>query len=319
MRRSRWRLAVLLLAVLVRAAPSQQVEVRDAESAFDSNQWNAAPVPRFDLQVSAAVLLPWADSGGRPTARQRALSGLGLVAAGSTFRAGRYRAAVRELILGLRDLDCSGLPRGERILAALALREVATASNYRLLHEAADQQTWTLGQQLATEGPLQLPAMDLLLLHLLVREQSARSGGKDDVEPLQAIARAATCTERLGAHRCADAAWLLVRRLRGEAVPDDLLLAVCWPASLLTDPQHTWIGIVAAGEVTAAARASVLPQLDRLLAARNPEHADHPGSWAPAAGGDRAETTAWHLWTLGRANRLLVQDARMAPAAPTPR
>jgi hypothetical protein len=94
------------------------------------------------------------------------------------------------------------------------------------------------------------------------------------------------------------------------------LLPLPWPAA---DPQHTWIGIVAAGEVTAAARTPVLLQLDRLLAARNPEDADHPGSWEPAAGCDRAETTAWHLLTLDRANRLLVQDARTAPPAATPR
>ena len=315
-----WKLlsALLSLAVLATPVPGQQVEELGSGSAFDTNQWNAAiarPAPRFDLRNSGEGLLAWADPAARSTVRQQALAVLGLAATGSTMRSGPHRRAVKQVVIGWRAEDWSRLSRGERILLTFAVHEVATASASRLLDEFADDQAWSLRQQLANDVALALPAMDLLLLHLLVRQQDSRRDGAEVAEQLRLLARAASCSDKLGSHRRTDAAWLLVRRLRGEAVPDDLLLAVCWPANPLADPQHTWLGVTAAGEVTAAARAPLLPQLERLFAARNPATADLPASWEAGNCGDRIEATAWHLQTLHAANRLLAMDARAAAAA----
>ena len=313
----RRRLVVPFLSLLVplpHAAASQQQQEREqelvvVEGAFDSNQWNAAlarPQPRFPVEPSASVLLPWADEHTVGTARQRALGALALTAAGSTMRAGPHRYSLKVMTNGVRRLDLTTLPLGDRLLAIVAFYEGWSASNYESLRVHATREAKALRHDLGGTTPLVLPAMDLLMLHQLATHAATGSHDAALTEGLRTLAHAATCSDRPGVHRRSDAALLLVRHLRGEAVPADLLLAVCWPTNPVADPQHTWLGVVAAGLVTAAERAPLLPQLDRLLAARRPANAAADGgSWDPAGGLDRAETTAWHMMTLGRANALV--------------
>lgn len=143
--------------------------------------------------------------------------------------------------------------------------------------------------------------------------QSTSMNPQPWLRDLRIAAHAAACSDRPGASRRSDAARLLTRQLRSEPVPADLLLAVCWPTNPVLDPVHTWLGVLAAERVTAAERAALLPQLERLLAAR---HVDTAGelaaSWEPAGELSRAATTAWHMRSLGHANTLWRTDRRAA-------
>jgi hypothetical protein len=308
-----------MLGSLAASAPGQQsVEVVGPGGAagFDVNQWNEAvrgAGPSLQLAIDVGTLLPWQEQKAEPSARQLAIGLLGICGAGSTMRVGPHKQTVKALVGALKEQDFPALPRSERMLSVLTLYEVAVASRYQLLFPAADQQASALAKQLAAETPLSLPAMDLLLLHLLAMPRGNRTSAAELVAQLRTIAHAAGCSERQGTSRRIDAALLLVRRLRGESVPDDLLLAVCWPSDPLLDPQHTWIGGLAAGELPAAARAPLQPQLDRLLAARRADTAPQAGSWDPAAGCDRSETTAWHLQSLQRASAWKAAEAAPAP------
>ena len=284
---------------------------------FDVKQWNEAlgitSGPRLRLTIDVHALLPWQQQKTEPTARQLALGLLGICGAGSTPRSGPHRLTAKSLVDALKQQDFPALPRSDRILAILTLYEVASTCNHQLMLAAADQQAAALATQLADAAPVSLPAMDLLLLHRLAMPRGNRTSAAELVAQLRTIAHAAGCSDRKGTSRRIDAALLLVRRLRGESVPDDLLLAVCWPSDPLLDPQHTWIGVLAAGELPAAARAPLQPQLDRLLAARRADTAPQAGSWDPAAGADRSETTAWHLQSLQRASAW--KRVAAAPAA----
>lgn len=311
---------VSLLAMLL---PGQQQEqVLSRESAFDTNQWNAgiglgggAP-PHFPLQPSVAVLLPWAAPDSDATVADLVLGVRGLLVTGSTMRGGERRAELKQMVIRIRQLDRSQLTFGERLGTTVLLYDTGVASSYATLHKLADGFAEQLQRELAASTPSVLPACELLELHLLVERVEGRSPQAPWLRDLRNMAHAATCSDRPGASRRSDAALLLVRSLRGERVPADLLLAVCWPTNPLLDPWHTWLGVLAAERVTAAERAPLLPQLERLLRARHGEDdGERAGSWEPAGERSRAATTAWHLRSLGLANTLWSADEQAAARA----
>lgn len=317
--RSRCLLApfVSLLAMLL---PGQQQEqVLSRESAFDTNQWNAdiglgggAP-PHFPLQPSVAVLLPWAAPESTATVADLVLGVRGLLVTGSTMRGGERRAELKQMVIRIRQLDRSQLTFSERLGTTVLLYDTRVASSYATLHKLADGFAEQLQRELAASTPSVLPAFELLELHQLVERVQGCSPQAPWLRDLRTVAHAATCSDRPGASRRSDAAQLLVRLLRGEHVPADQLLAVCWPTNPLLDPVHTWLGVLAAERVTSAERAPLLPQLERLLAARHGEDAgERAGSWEPAGGLSRAATTAWHLRSLRQADTLWSADERAA-------
>jgi hypothetical protein len=308
---------VSLLAMLL---PGQQQEqVLSGESAFDSNQWNHRDSPARELSVhfpllpSVGVLLPWAAPESNATVTDLMLGIRGLLVTGSTLRGGERRKEVKQMVGRIRQLDRSQLSFGERLGTTVLLYDTSVASSYPTLHKLADGFAEQLQRELAATTPCVLPALELLELHLLVERVQGVSPQAAWLGDLRAAAHAATCSDRPGASRRSDAALLLVRQLRGERVPADLLLAVCWPTNPVLDPVHTWLGVLAAERVTAAERAPLLPQLERLLAARHGPAADErAGSWEPAGELSRAATTAWHMRSLRQADMLWSADRRAA-------
>lgn len=311
---------VSLLAMLL---PGQQEEqVLSGESAFDSNQWTwcvglgRPAAQHFPLLPSVAVLLPWASPESTATVADLVVGVRALLASASTIRPGEDRRELKEMVRRIRLLDRGQLSFGERLATAVLLYDVAVASSYPALQKFATRCAAELQRELAAAAPCVLPALDLLTLHQLVQRAEQFAPQASWVRELRAAAHAATCEDRLGASRRNDAALLLVRQLRGEHVPADQLLAVCWPTNPVVDPVHTWLGVLAAERVTAAERAPLLPQLDRLLAARHDTAAGElAGSWEPASELSRAATTAWHVVSLGAANALVREDERAAARA----
>lgn len=234
------------------------------ESAFDSNQWNAnfgrdrIAAVHFPLPPSVAVLLPWAAPESSATVADLVLGVRALLATGSTMRVGAQRAELTQMVARIRKLDRSHLTFGDRLGTTVLLYDTSVASSSPTLHKLADGFAEPLQRELAASTPCVLPAFELLELHQLVERVEASSPQAPWLRDLRNVAHAATCSDRPGASRRSDAALLLVRLLRGERIPADLLLAVCWPTNPELDPVHTWLGVLAAERVTAAERAPLL-------------------------------------------------------------
>lgn len=283
-------------SVLLAAASTQA-------QAFDDAPFPAPPPRRFDVEPGLSLLA--AAWHAEPTGITMAAAMLAFLENGSTMRSGPYRLQVKELARLLSDRGpappaCE--PLLPRLLAAIAMHQAAMLSNYQPLE--GPTAAWITAVSLQASDPARPPLSpeEHCLLRLLVRELDwHRSTAEPDAK---AAVRDARVAFRLGASRRADAAHFLARSLAGEAIPDDLLLAMTWPADATADPLHTWFAVVALCTVAKPRRDVLLPQLDRLVAARVPAGAaEHAGTWAPAGDFDRLTTTALFTMCLGIANQ----------------
>ncbi len=202
-------------------------------------------------------------------------------------------------------------PLHEDVLVAFALTSVAASSHYKALGPDAVKHVAVLCARL-TDGSEEPPsAEDQVLLRMLFWYLPSMPGVERDLlERCEGAAKGARTSFRLRDERSA-AAKLLVRRLDGEDVKIDDLLAAVWPKDVAHDPMHTWFGVYAAALAPRERRDGLLTSLGAVVAARTATDADDPGTWSPAGGFDRITTTALNTMVLATANGALTPAPRL--------
>jgi hypothetical protein len=258
----------------------------------------------FDAQPGITALVETVAVDPSLSLRQLAAIALTLHAEGSTLSDGPQHATLREVMARIRSgtPPPQPLPVFDELLVATALlragndgrkslRNSARESLERLCHLATD-----------TNVP-PFDAEQHLLFRLLAAEVKVSGQFRADVLQLveNTVTHARVSFHR-GAERRSDAAHDLARAIGGERIPDDQLVALTWPADLLADPLHTWIGVMAASRTALRTRQATLSGLLPVALALG--RGDHgPGTLAPAAGLDAVTTAALQTMVLTLANR----------------
>ncbi len=268
---------------------------------------------RFDLKPTVAALRAHvvATADADRTVAGSAWLMQAFLATGSTMRSGPSRNELKLLAVWLRGVQAEdgrfapgGVPcsRGDQVLAAMAVCELYTLSNYALL-----KPTWVRAANAAAaafEAPDALPAeaQEAALLALLangVEWASERDLAKRLRHPAQPVADACI----VGPRRRDDAARHLARQLLGATEPADLTAALVWPPDLGADPLHAFLAVHALTPHRAQL-ARYLEPLNRLAAMRAAPAGDGV-LWPAAAGFDAVVTSAMLTMVLSQAEAWL--------------
>lgn len=235
------------------------------------------------------------------------------VAAGSTMRTGTCRAEIKTLVNWFRNAqDGDGriapggtpCPRVDQMLAATALVEACTVSNYALLK--ATSRRAALAATTAFEVENATPATGdeaaLLVVFANILDEAGEPGlaarARAAAKPV-AEARTAAVTRR------EDAVRMLVRTALGATEAPDLIAAVVWPPDLAADPLHAFFAVQALlpHRAQLARFADPLQRLARVRAAPRGDGA----LWPAAPGLDAVTTTAMLVTVLGQSASFLPQ------------
>jgi len=268
---------------------------------------------RFDLQPTVAALRTHVAATGDAdrTVAGSAWLMQAFLATGSTMRSGPSRSELRLLAVWLRvvqakdgrfapgDVPCS---RGDQVLAAMAVCELSTLSNYALL-----KPTWVRAADAAAatfEAPDATPVdtYEAALLALLANSVEW-VGERDLAKRLRHLAQPVADAHSVGPTRREDAARQLVRQLLGATAPADLIAALVWPPDLGADPLHAFLAVHA----LTPHRAQLARHLEPLnrLAARRAAAAGDGALWPAATGLDAVTTSAVLTLVLSQAEAQL--------------
>lgn len=307
---------VLLGALLTAAAHSQGFGPPAAPPPPPANPAGPAfgggwpsPTQPFDLAPTLQYLK--SAVGGPETTLPLATASwmsLAFLANGSTLRQGPHKkplmAVTQQIRAGIGDdgwLRLAGerASRGDQLLAALALAEIARASQYQLLRPHAERaSTAATTALLAADAPAATPH-EFLLVQLLTECPDLGSARLAKSKELLAAGGRGLVA---GKDRITDAVLHLASLLQGAKHPAALTVAKAWPANPAADPWHTLAGLCALQRTDPTTWATETEALTRLLAARataGPE----AGSWPAAPGLDALTTTAMFAVVLGTANQ----------------
>lgn len=273
----------------------------------------ATSAKRYDVEPTLAALtqLVRDTPSEQRSVAQSAWVVLALLANGSTLRAGTLRTELQEHAgwlarhqrafgFEVRGAPCS---RGEHWLGALAITEACEISSYHIYWNASKDGITSAAATMIGNAARQPTDDEFVVAILLARSAVVAQREPEVIDKIDAARIAARTRMVAGKSRRTDAALHLDELLQRKRHPPELTIALTWPANLTADPLHTLIGALAVpvSPMPEKQRTAQFETLAALVAARETK-GEHADTWAPAAGFDRAATTAMHAITLALAN-----------------